>query len=176
MWHIQNMRQLLVPCLCLCACLCLIGCSDRDPREARAARDRSRVDSVAQAVRTAPRVAATGRWDLPQLTERLVNAGLAPRPDDSLPSHPDFKVAPVGFHLGDAHLLVWMYRDSLARRAVSATIDTLTAIPRGQASPFADPPLFVLQNNLIAVIVGGSDRQRERIRLALEAGLSLPPR
>ena len=179
MWHIQNMRQFFVlclcPCLCLCACLCLIGCADVDPRRAQAARDRSRVDSVAQAVRAAPRAAATGRWDLPRLTERLVNAGLAPHPDDSLPSHPDYKTAPVGFRLGSAHLLVWMYRDSLARRAVSASIDTLTAIPRGQPSPFAEPPMFVLQNNLIAVVVGGTERQRERIRLAIEAGLSLPP-
>ena len=156
-------------------CLWLVGCSREDPRTAQAARDRSRVDSVAQAVRTAPRVATTGRWDLPQLTERLVNAGLAPRPDDSLPSHPDYRVPPVAFRLGGAHLLVWIYRDSLARRAVSTSIDTLTAIPRGQATPFAEPPMFVLQNNLIAVIVGGSERQRERIRLAIEAGMSPPP-
>jgi hypothetical protein len=130
---------------------------------------------VAQAVRTAPRVATTGRWDLPQLTERLVNAGLAPHPDDSLPSHPDYKAEPVGFRLGSAHLLVWMYRDSLARRAVSVSIDTLTAFPHAQPSAFAVPPMFVLQNNLIAVVVGGSERQRERIRLAIEAGLSVPP-
>ena len=171
MWHIHNMRQLFF----LCPCLCLVGCSEVDPRQAQAARDRRRVDSVAHSVRTAPRVASTGRWDLPQLTERLVNAGLAPRPDDSLPSHQDYKAAPVGFRLGSAHLLVWMYRDSLARRAVSATIDTLTAFPHGQASAWAEPPMFVLHNNLIAVIVGGTDRQRERIRLALEAGLPVPP-
>ncbi len=165
----------LCPCLWLCLCPCLVGCADADPRKAQSALDRSRVDSVAQAVRTAPRPAATGRWDLPQLTERLVNAGLAPHPDDSLPSHPDYGVKPAGFRLGTAHLLVWIYGDSLARRAVSATIDTLTAIPRGQPSPFAEPPMFVLQNNLIAVIVGGNERQRERIRLAVEAGLSPPP-
>jgi hypothetical protein len=31
----------------------------------------------------------------------------------------------------------------------------------------------VANNNIIVVVVGGSDRQRERIRLAIEAGL--PP-
>ena len=141
----------------------------------RAARDRSVVDSVAQQVRRAPRVAPTGRWTQPQLTQRLVSAGLAPRPDDSLSAHPDYKVKPVGFLLGDAHLLAWMYSDSLARRAVSASIDTLTAFPRDPASAWAALPMFVVQNNLIAVILGGTDRARERIRLAIEAGLPVPP-
>ena len=50
----------------------------------RAARDRSVVDSVAQQVRRAPRVAPTGRWTQPQLTQRLVSAGLAPRRGDSV--------------------------------------------------------------------------------------------
>jgi hypothetical protein len=36
--------------------------------------------------------------------------------------------------------------------------------------------MFVTQNNLIAVLVGGSDRQRERVRLAIEAGLPAPSR
>jgi hypothetical protein len=81
----------------------------------------------------------------------------------------------VAYRLGTtAHLLAWIYADSTARRRVSAKIDTLTAIPQGQANAWALPPSFVSQNNLIAVIVGGSDRQRERIRLVIEAGLPPP--
>ena len=159
----------------LCLGLCLVGCSREDPRQVQAARERRGVDAVAEAVRSAPRVASTGRWDEPQLTQRLVSAGLAPRPDDSVPPHPDYRVKPVGYRVGSAHLLAWMYADSLARRAVSASADTLTALPRDPKLPFAAPPMFVRQNNLMAVIVGGSERQRERIRLAIEAGLP-PPR
>jgi len=162
-----------IPCLCLM--LVATACTSEDPRAVRAATERRGVETVAQEVRAAPRAPATGKWDQTTLTQRLINAGLAPRPDDSLPSHPDYRVKPVAYRLGKAHLLAWIFADSVARRAVSATIDTLTAIPRGQPSPWAEPPVFVTQNNLIAVIVGGSDRQRERIRLALEAGLA-PPR
>lgn len=55
-------------------------------------------------------------------------------------------------------------------------MDTLTAIPKGQPNAFAEPPMFLVQNNLIAILVGGSDRQRERVRLAIEAGLPAPMR
>lgn len=161
--------------LCLCPCLCLVGCSRKDSRQAQAAREKQGVNAVAQAVRNAPRPASTGRWDHPQLTQRLVDAGLAPRPDDSVPPHPDYRATPVGYRVGSAHLLAWIYVDSLARRAASASIDTLTAFPRAPEAAFAEPPMFVVQNNLMVVIVGGSERQRERIRLALEAGLPPPP-
>jgi hypothetical protein len=167
------MRRFFFPCLFLCAGAA--ACRSEDPRQVQAARERGVIDSVARQVRRAPRVVPTGRWTEPQLTQRLVDAGLAPRPDDSLPAHPDYRVKPVGFRLGDTHLLAWIYRDSLARRAVSATIDTLTAFPRDPASAWAALPMFVVQNNLLAVIVGGTDRQRERIRLAIEAGLPVPP-
>ena len=164
------MRPLFASCLSLC----LVGCSAEDPRKTQAARERSGVDAVAQSARAAPPAAYSGRWDQPQLTQRLVNAGLAPRPDDSLPPHPDYRLKPVAYRLGAAHLLAWIYSDSLARRAVSASIDTLSAFPRGDASAWAEPPEFVLQNNLMAVIVGGTERQRERIRLTIEAGLPAP--
>lgn len=156
--------------------LCAVACRSEDPRVVKAARDRTAVDEVAQEVRNAPRVVVTGRWDHPQLLQRLVNAGLAPRPDDSLPAHPDYRVKPVGYRLGKAHLLAWIYSDSMARRTMSGTIDTVAAIPGGQATAWAEPPMFVMHNNLIAVVIGGSDRQRERIRLAIEAGLRAPSR
>jgi hypothetical protein len=172
-WHISIMRRFFLPCLFLCAA----ACHSEDPRQAQAARDRGNVDAVARAARGASQLASTGRWGQSQLTQRLIDAGLAPRPDDSLPTHPDYKVKPVAYRLGGAHLLAWIYSDSMARRAVSATIDTLTAFPKAEASAaWAALPEFVVQNNLIAVILGGSDRQRERIRLAIEAGLAAPPR
>jgi hypothetical protein len=161
----------LLPTLAL-----LTACAGEDPKVVRAAKARREVEAVAQQVRAAPHVPSTGRWDEAQLTQRLVNAGLAPRPDDSLPSHPKLPVKPVALRVGKAHLLAWVFADSLARRTVSATIDTLSAIPKGQPNPWAEPPMFVVHNNLIAVLVGGSDRQRERVRLVIEAGLPAPRR
>jgi hypothetical protein len=155
--------------------LCVVACRTEDPRQGQAARARSGVEAVAQDVRTTPRAPSTGRWDQGQLTQRLVNAGLAPRADDSLPAYPNYSVPPIGLRLGKAHLLAWIFADSLARRVVSNTVDTLAAIPRGKANAWAEPPMFVVHNNLMAVMVGGSERQRERVRLAIEAGLA-PPR
>jgi hypothetical protein len=149
------------------------ACGD-DPRIARAEKARREVEAVAQQVRRAPAVPSTGRWSEAQLTQRLVNAGLAPRADDSIPAHPRLPVPPLALRVGSAHLLAWVFPDSVARARVSATIDTLSAIPKGQANPWAEPPMFLVQNNLIAVLVGGSDRQRERVRLAIEAGLPAP--
>lgn len=160
----------------LLAVVALTACSSEDPRVVRAAKARTEVDAVVQQVRAAPRTKSTGRWDQVQLTQRLVNAGLAPRADDSLPSHPKLPVAPIGLRVGRAHLLAWIFADSTARLKVSATIDTVSAIPKGQQNAWAEPPMFVMQNNLIAVLVGGSDRQRERVRLAIEAGLPAPSR
>ncbi|MHB1068852.1 MAG: hypothetical protein ACYC1W_03190 [Gemmatimonadaceae bacterium] len=162
--------------LLLGAVLFLAACAGEDPRVARAAKARQEVESVAQQVRTAPHAPSTGRWDAAQLTQRLVNAGLAPRADDSLPSHPRLPVEPLGLRVGKAHLLAWIFADSTARLKTSAGIDTLTAIPKGQPNPWAEPPMFIVHNNLIAVLVGGSDRQRERVRLAIEAGLQAPRR
>lgn len=160
---------------CLASAALVAACGD-DPRIARAAKAQREVAAMAHSVRTVPHASATGRWDEGLLTERLVNAGLAPRADDSLPAHPRLPVAPVGLRVGKAHLLAWIFADSTVRQRVAAGIDTLTAIPKGQPNPFAEPPMFVMQNNLIAVLVGGSDRQRERVRLAIEAGLPAPHR
>ncbi|MBI5601029.1 MAG: hypothetical protein HY944_05645 [Gemmatimonadetes bacterium] len=154
----------------------LAACAGEDPRVVRAAKARREVEAVAQQVRAAPRAPSTGRWDAAQLTQRLVNAGLAPRADDSLPSHPKLPVAPLGLRVGKAHLLAWIFADSTARLKSSASIDTLTAIPKGQPNPWAEPPMFIVHNNLIAVLVGGSERQRERVRLTIEAGLPAPSR
>jgi len=166
------MMRPLLPCLGVAALL-LTACG-QDPRVVQQAKARREVEAVQEQVRAAPRVQSTGRWDAAQLTQRLVSAGLAPHPDDSVPTHPNFSVKPIGYRVGKAHLLAWIFADSAARRAASAGVDTLTAIPKGQPNPWAEPPMFVVQNNLMAVVVGGSDRQRERVRLAIEAGLSSP--
>lgn len=163
------MRSLL-PCA---GALLLVACGD-DPRVAQHAKAQREVEAVQEQLRAAPPVVSTGRWDEAQLTQRLVNAGLAPHPDDSIPSHPKFPVPPIGYRVGKAHLMAWIFTDSTVRRKTSATIDTLTAIPKGQPNPWAEAPMFVVQNNLMAFVVGGSERQRERIRLAIEAGLSAP--
>jgi len=59
----------------------------------------------------------------------------------------------------------------VARRAVTDSLDATTGAPVGASPPFAGPYVFVRQNNLAAMITGGSETNQDRIALALQAGL-----
>ncbi len=118
----------------------------------------------------------TGRWDVDRIAERLLRAGVNPRASDTLPPQPGFLGAPevAQFRIGrSATLAVYLYQDSAARRAVSAMLDPETAAPPGIPSPWGLDPLPITSVNLLAVLTGGSSAMRERVQLAIEAGL--PP-
>jgi hypothetical protein len=120
---------------------------------------------------------STGLWDLDRVSERLVRAGVNPRAVDTLPALPAFmQRETVGrFRVGrGGDLLIFLYVDSLARRAVSSTLTPDNAAPEGVVSPWGLDPHLIVSNNLIAVLVGGSTSLRERVQLAIEAGLPAP--
>lgn len=134
---------------------------------------------IARAESTATRVAAlpaTGLWSAEHVLERLVRAGVAPRPAEGAGPGPAWmKVAPVVYAAGGGEVWAWIYPDSAARRAVTDGLDPATAAPPGTVAPFAAPMVFVRQNNLAAVITGGSETNQERVALALQAGLPAAP-
>lgn len=119
---------------------------------------------------------SNGKWDEPHLVERLVRAGLAPQSLHSEKGELFWKVPVLAYQLGPSVLHVYLYEDSLARKAVTSTLDTLTAAPPGKTGVYPLRHILIVQNNLAAVLVGGSDVQQERVRLALEAGLPAPSR
>jgi len=125
----------------------------------------------ASVARAAP---ATGRWDDAQLVDRLVRAGLAPQAVKDA-KVPDYWRAPVAvaYQLGAATLYAYIYADSAARRRATASLDTIALAPKGSASPYLMPRVLIEHNNLAAVLVGGNDRQQERVQLALTAGLAV---
>ncbi|MHB1298016.1 MAG: hypothetical protein ACYC0B_05740 [Gemmatimonadaceae bacterium] len=124
---------------------------------------------------TATRAAATpatGLWTEEQLLDRLVRAGVAPRRAEN----PRRLAAwmnrdPVVLLAGGGEVHAWIYPDSVARLAVTAKLDSESATPRGETIPFTPPMRFVVQSNLAAVVSGGSERNLERVALALQAGL-----
>lgn len=65
----------------------------------------------------------------------------------------------------------YLNADSAARRPATGGLDSLHLAPKGVASPYPFPRLLIVQNNLAAVLIGGSERQQERVSLALTAGL-----
>lgn len=119
---------------------------------------------------------STGKWDQPHLVERLVRAGLAPQALHDLKPEAYWKAPLLAYQLGPSVLHAYIYSDSAARRAVSSTLDTTMAAPPGRAGVYPLRHILILQNNLAAVMVGGSDTQQERVRLAIEAGLPAPSR
>ncbi len=117
----------------------------------------------------------TGLWDEPHLMDRLVHAGLAPRQATGTPVIGKYWNRPVtALQLGESTLYVYFYADSIARRRVTVTLDTATAAPQGMASPYPVPHLLIVNNNLAAVMVGGTDRAQERVMFAITAGLASP--
>ncbi len=129
----------------------------------------------AQVARAAATVPSTGRWDEAHLVQRLVNSGLAPQALTGLKSQSYWGVPLRGWRLGYDTLYAYIYPDSFARRRVTDGLDTLTLAPRGSKGPFGVTKLLVTQNNLAAVLVGGSERQQERVALAIRAGLPVSP-
>ncbi len=146
----------------------------------RAEEARTTRTEIARAESTATRVAAlpaTGIWTAEHVLERLVRAGVAPRAVENAPVGPAWmRVKPAVFAAGGGEVYAWIYKDSLARRAATDSLDPMTAAPAGKVPPFASPMVFLVQNNLAAVITGGSGTNQDRVALALQAGLpSAPP-
>ena len=131
--------------------------------------------AIAKAESTATQAAAlpaTGLWTEAHLMDRLVRTGVLPRAlEVPLPETPWMGKPPIALTAGGGEVFVWIYDDSIARKAVTDALDADFAAPRGQTSPFPIPLVFVVNNNLAAVITGGSGQNQERIMLALQAGL-----
>ena len=180
MRHIRPAAVVLLPWLAV-----LSGCADPAAENAKAvAVARSAVEASAeQAAAAADTPVTTGLWDEAHLVERLVRAGLAPQAvageqgakQGTKQGTRNFRVPGIVFQLGTSRLTVYIYPDSVARLAVTTVLDTTALGPKPvQGEPTVLRQLIV-QNNLAAVLIGGSERQQERVSLALSAGLPVQP-
>jgi hypothetical protein len=150
----------------------LAACTSSEEKQARAdAVARTAIAAESSKAAAAASLPSTGKWDEPHLVERLVRAGLAPQEMKDQKGELYWRVPVHVYQVGYSVLHVYIYSDSLARRAVTATLDTVTAAPQGKVGSYPLRHILILQNNLAAVLVGGSDAQQERVRLAIEAGL-----
>lgn len=161
----------------LVALIVLAACTSPAERQARVERTaRAGIAAESSVAAAAAGMPSSGKWDEPHLVERLVSAGLAPRAMHDQKGEAYWKVPVLAYQLGHNTLYVYLYADSLARRAVTASLDTIAAAPPGRSDVYPLRHILIVQNNLAAVMVGGSDTQQERVRLALEAGLPAPSR
>lgn len=161
----------------VCGVLAASSCGDREAE--RAAEQQVVRQEMAAAETTARQAAALpsdGLWTDAHLMDRLLRAGVAPRANpEPAPSAPWMRRDPVRLLAGGGMVYAWIYPDSAARRAVSDALDSLTAAPPGQTTPFPPPMLMVTNNNLLVVITGGRLTNHERIALAVQAGLPVIP-
>ena len=158
--------------LALAFTVALAACTPAAEKQARVERAaRTEIAAESSTAAAAASMPSTGRWDEPHLVERLVRAGLAPRALPGVKGGEYWKVPVLAYQLGPSTLEVYLYADSLARRAVTSALDSVMAAPPGRAGVYPLRHIMIVQNNLAAVMVGGTDTQQERVRLALEAGL-----
>ena len=117
----------------------------------------------------------TGKWALCSVEKRLKQSGFVIKPvGGRAPRRAGFSVTPAVYALGRSRLEVFIYSDSSVLARDVAALDTLTAAPRGLASPWPMPPTFVRSANLLAVLLTDSQEQAERFNLALTAGAPQP--
>ena len=117
----------------------------------------------------------TGRWALCSLEKRLEQSGfVVKRVGEGSPRRPGFSIAPTVYTLGRARLEVFVYPDEAALAKDIASIDTLTASPRGEPNSWETTPTLVRSGNLAAVFLTDSPVQAERLMLAVTAGAPQP--
>jgi hypothetical protein len=151
----------------------LTACESEASKQAKEAQ--RAVSAVsAESTKAAVGLPLTDKWDAAHLVQRLVRSGLAPQEAPELKGQKYWSVPVHAFHVGPNILFVYLYADSTARRSVTSDLDTLTIAPRGMETPYDPRHILIIQNNLAAVMVGGTEAQQERVRLALEAGLPMP--
>jgi hypothetical protein len=166
----RNMRPRFASVILLTVAACGPSAADRKAEAQVAARTAVSAESTRAAVAAA--APSTGKWDEAHLVERLVRSGLAPQAVEHPRREASWGAPVLAWHVANATLYAYIYPDSTARRRALSALDTLTLAPAGAASPWPDPHILIVQNNLAAVLVGGSDRQQERVSLALTAGLA----
>lgn len=151
----------------------LPACGTEEREAQRAATERAARDEVVTEAARAASAPATGLWSEEHLLDRLVRAGVAPRrsAETRVLAADWMNQEPVVLLAGGGELYAWIYPDSTARRAATEGLDPATGTPPGQTVPFAPPMRFIVQNNMAAVISGGTETNHERIALALQAGL-----
>ena len=163
--------------LFLCAGLGACGHGSSASGDSASGRDlpgQSGADSralAASAQTTSSPCPRTGRWALCSLEKRLEQSGfVVKRVRGGSSRRAGFSVAPTVYSLGGARLEVFVYPDEAALAKDIASIDTLTASPRGEPNSWETTPTLVRSGNLAAVFLTDSPVRAERLMLAVTAG------
>jgi hypothetical protein len=130
------------------------------------------VDSIVAAIRACPR---DGRWHPCSIEQRFGLAGLRVVPMDSALGIPGLTEPVSSWQVGRQQLRVAFFATEAAATAALGRFDSARAAPRGDTTVrWPDRPTLLRSANVIAVLVGGTDRAIERASNALLAGPPQP--
>lgn len=131
-------------------------------------------DSIVAAIRACPR---DGLWHECSVVHRLESSGLRPRAVDSIVRIPGIPQDGRLWQIGRQTLRGVFFDSEAAALAAMATLDSARAAPRADSSvAWPERPTLIRSANLLALLLGGTDRQVERVSNALTAGPPQPVR
>ncbi|MBL0170787.1 MAG: hypothetical protein IPP90_08670 [Gemmatimonadaceae bacterium] len=125
-----------------------------------------------------PSCPRTGLWQPCALVDRVIHAGLSFKATGDSMRVAFLSVPGVRYRVAVTDtMLAFFFADSTAMTKALVPLDTLRMAPRGDSlSPWPSTPIVIRSANLLALYFGTSDRQIERVRLAITAGAPAPVR
>jgi hypothetical protein len=134
----------------------------------------ARTDSIVAAIRACPR---DGLWHDCSVEHRLESSGLRPRAIDSITRIPGIARDARLWQIGRQSLRALFFETEAQASAAMASLDSARAAPKGDSSvSWPERPTIIRSVNLVALMLGGTDRQIERVSNALTAGPPQPVR
>jgi len=168
------MRDVAVSGRWLMFVLALVAC-DKPASEARPVETKSAPAPVALTPGD-PRCPATGLWAECSVLYRLERSGLAPHVDSSgVATEKLLTGRPLLIKFGPtSRLEVFLYPDSVARKADAAKLDRTTLVGATDQQTLRRERTLIENANLIGLLSSINDRLRERVSDALTAGAPQP--
>jgi hypothetical protein len=119
-----------------------------------------------------PNCPRTGTWQPCGLVDRVAKAGLSIKATNDSARVAFLPVPGVRYRVALTDtLLAFFFADSAALAKAIAPLDSLRIAPRSDSlSPWPALPSVIRSGNLLALYFAESDRQIERLRLAITAG------
>jgi hypothetical protein len=121
-----------------------------------------------------PACERTGHWIPCQVRDRIDRAGLTPHDTTAPEELPKLGPAPVSYRIGKSILVVYLFSDSTARSSAGRQLDTTRFVPDTHPLTMLSRATVIQNDNLLALLFGKNEHQRERVSDALTAGPPQP--
>jgi len=121
-----------------------------------------------------PACPRTGHWIPCQVKDRIDRAGLTPRDTTSPEDLPALGPTPAIYRIGKAVLVVYLFSDSSARSRAGRGLDTTRYVADTHELTMLSRATVIQNDNLLALLFGKNEHQRERVSDALTAGPPQP--